>query len=40
MDSDVWTLVEKAASNDKRSTNKWIEILLIAHFLKEKLKKS
>lgn len=40
MDSDVWELVEKAAKDDKRSTNKWIEILLIGHFLKAKIKKS
>lgn len=40
MDSDVWDLVEKAAKEDKRSSNKWIEILLIGYFLKAKLKKS
>jgi hypothetical protein len=40
MDSDVWDLVEESAKKDKRSTNKWIEILLIAHFLKDKIKKS
>jgi hypothetical protein len=40
MDSDIWDLVDKAAKEDKRSTNKWIEIVLTAYFLKEKLKKS
>lgn len=38
MDSDVWKLVEKAAREDRRSSNKWIEVLLITHFLKIKPK--
>ena len=37
MDSDVWDLVEEKAKKDKRSTNQWLEMLLTAYFLKEKI---
>lgn len=39
MDEEVWKLVEESAKKDNRSMNRWLEILLTAHFLKEKLKK-
>jgi hypothetical protein len=38
IDNDVWKLVEEKAEKDKRSVNRWLEMLLTAHFLKEKIK--
>lgn len=37
MDGGVWDLVEEEAKKDRRSTNKWLEILLTGHFLKKKI---
>lgn len=40
IESYIWDLIEESAGIEKRSVSNWLEILLIGHFLKAKIKKS